>query len=70
MTRTMERVRMENAAFEEGKSAFKLGESRDANPYRSSSSGFYKWFAGWDEGQQADGMDLIKMEKATDLRKG
>lgn len=62
---------MENhVAFDEGQMAFKNGESRDANPYRSSSPGFYKWFAGWDEGHQADQMDLIKMEKATDLRKG
>jgi ribosome modulation factor len=56
-------------AFDEGLQAFRDGESRDANPYRSSSSGFYKWFAGWDEADQADRMDLIKVAKSTDLRK-
>lgn len=60
----------DNEAFEEGKAAFKAGETRDANPYRSSSRGFHKWFAGWDEADQADRMDLIKMERSTDLRKG
>lgn len=61
---------MENhLAFDEGFMAHKNGESRDANPYRSFSPGFAKWYAGWDEGHQADQMDLIKMAKATDLRK-
>lgn len=71
MTRTMERLRMadDNEAFEEGKAAFTSGETRDANPYRSSSRGFHKWFSGWDEADQADRMDLIKVAKAEDLRK-
>lgn len=57
-------------AFDEGKAAFAVGESRDANPYRSSARGFHRrWFAGWDEAWQADQMDLIKVAKATDLRK-
>jgi ribosome modulation factor len=73
MTRTMERLRMNkvenNEAYEEGKAAFASGETRDVNPYRTSSSGFHHWFAGWDEADQADRMDLIKMAKADDLRK-
>lgn len=56
-------------AYAEGQQAFKAGETRDVNPYRSSSAGFYKWFAGWDEADQADRMDLIKVAKHTDLRK-
>lgn len=56
-------------AYDEGKAAFAAGETRDANPYRSSSGGFARWFAGWDEADQADRMDLIKMAKAEDLRK-
>lgn len=56
-------------AFDEGKASFAAGETRDCNPYRSSARGFYRWFAGWDEADQADRMDLIKMAKATDLRK-
>lgn len=58
-----------NIPFTEGRQAFHDGESRDANPYRSSSPGFYRWFAGWDEADQADRMDLIKMAKVDDLRK-
>lgn len=70
MTRTMEKRRMDNhLAFDEGRLAHKNGEIRDANPYRSSSPGFHKWFAGWDEEWQADRMDLVKHAKIDDLRK-
>lgn len=70
MTRTMEKRRMDNhLAFDEGRLAFKSGDTRDANPYRSSSPGFHKWFAGWDEEWAADQMDLVKHAKIDDLRK-
>lgn len=58
-----------STAKDEGFCARQNDVDREENPYRNGSNDEFKWFEGWDEADNQSKMDLVKMERATDLKK-
>lgn len=58
-------------AYEEGKAARGAQIPRSANPYPHDMTKrtWARWYAGWDEADEAAQMDLIKVEREQGLRK-